>query len=154
MGTIRSWRLLAVGAASVVLGAGTAVLARTSGAAHTSRPTDVSRAIAQKYLDLSISKKTSRALWLSVYAPDIVIVDGGSGQTTVGLDSNLRMWRNWLRSNPGLRITGSVWAAGPNWAAVVVTERTQTMLHHDIGIEQIRNGRIVHEIDYYETTSK
>lgn len=139
----------------LVLGAGAAVLAANGGAEHAVRPTPtgVSRSIAEKYLAVAIAKKTSRASWLSVYAPNIVVVDGASGETFRGIDSNLRMWREWLRSNPGLRMTGSVWCAGPDWAVVVVTERTPTMFHRDVGVEKIRNGRIVHEIDYYETRS-
>ena len=149
-------QLLVAGAAVIVLGTGAAPppAHSRSVSALQPTPTQVSRSIAKRFLTAVTAKSTSRAVWSSLYAPDVVVVDGASGATVEGIDSNLRMWREWLASNPGLRITGSVWCAGPGWAAVVVTERTPSMLHRAVGVEQIRKGLIVREIDYYETTSR
>lgn len=156
MRTISARRLQVVAAVVLVLGVGAASPPAGSRPATSAQraPTEVSRSIAKRFLAVVVAKTTSKAVWSSLYAPDIVTVDGGSGETAVGLDRNLRMWRDWLRSNPGLRITGSVWCAGPDWAAVVVTERTQTMLHRAVGIEKIRKGLIVQETDYFETTTR
>lgn len=155
MRPIRTRGLLVTGAIVLVLGAGAVSPPAQSGPAISAQrtPTEVSRSVAKKFLAVVISKKTSKAVWSSVYAPNIVSVDGGSGETMVGIDSNLRSWRKWLRSNPGLRFTGSVWCVGPDWAAVIVTERTPTMVHRAVGIEKIRNGLIVREVDYYQTTN-
>lgn len=156
MRTISARRLLVSGAVVLVLGAGAASPAAQSGSVSAVQPTptEVSRSIAKRFLAAVIAKSTSKAVWSSLYAPNIVVVDGASGETFKGIDSNLRMWRGWLRSNPGLRITGSVCCAGPGWAVVVVTERTPSMLHRAVGIEKIRNGLIYREIDYNETTSR
>jgi hypothetical protein len=155
MRTMSARRLLAAGAAVVlVLGAGAAPPPAMSRSASTGQrtPIEVSRSIAKRYLAASIAKSTSRAVWSSLEAPNVVMVDGGSGDTVKGIDSGLRMWREWLKSNPGLRVTGRVWCAGPGWAVVVVTERTASMLHRDVAILHISKGLIVREVDYYETT--
>ncbi|MGZ4353931.1 MAG: nuclear transport factor 2 family protein [Gaiellaceae bacterium] len=149
-------RLLVAGAVVLVLVAGAAPPPAQSGSASTAQRTltEVSRSIAKRYLAATIAKSTSRAVWSSLYGPDVVVVDGPSGETLKGIDSSLRVWREWLRTNPRLRITGSVWCAGSNWAVVTVIERTPSMLHRDATTLKIRKGLIVREIDYYETTSK
>jgi hypothetical protein len=156
MRTTSARALLVAGVVVLVLGAGVASTPAQSGSISAAKPTptEVSRSTAKRYLAAVIAKTTSKAVWSSLYAPNVVMVDGGSGETVKGIDSSLRMWQQWLRSNPGLRITGSVWCAGPGWAAVTVTERTPTMLHRAVGIEEIRKGLIVREIDYYETTGR
>jgi len=156
MRTISARRLLVVGAVVLVLGAGAAPPPAQSGSASSAQrtPTEVSRSIAKRYLAAAIAKTTSKVVWSSLYAPNVVVVDGTNGETLKGIDTNLRVWREWLRSNPGLRITGSVWCAGPFWAVVNVTEQTSSMLHRAVSILEIGNGLIVHETDYYETTSR
>jgi hypothetical protein len=137
----------------LALGAGATSRPAQSGSIHAVQPTptEVSRSVAKRYLAASVAKSTSRAVWSSIESPDIVMVDGGSGVTVKGIDAGLTMWRAWLRSNPGLRVTGSVWCAGAGWAGLVITERTTSMLHRDVTILRITKGRVVREIDYFET---